>query len=383
MQGVTASFRPSMLQAEVLHPGALRDADCAAWRTLAAATPQFASPLLDPAFAQAVGQVRRDAAVALFRRGGELVGVLAHHRRPGGVARPIGAPWSDAHALITAPGAPLAWRDALAAAGLRSFRFSHLVDPHGVFAGVAGIEAPAHLVLTPPGLDGEGYWESLRAGSPKRFKNIRRLEHKLEREAGLLEFGADRSPEALAQLLGWKRAQFAQTGAQDVLHPAWSRELIARAAALHGGPVEGLALTLRAAGRVIAGHFGVRAGGAYHPWIAAYDPAFAAYSPGMVFMSMAVREAPRLGVRRYELGAGSDAYKQVFANAAEPSAAGVAALDGAPAPAPGDRLVDRLRRRLDHIAQAEITLPGRLHGLASAVAGVRRLPPSSLVPGDA
>lgn len=362
-----------MLHARVQRPEELSAADLGAWRALQDATPAFASPLLGPEWAQAVGRVRRDAAVAVYRRGPELIGVLPHHRRPGGVARPIGAPWSDVHALVSGPDFPLSWREALAAAGVRSFRFSHLVDPHAVFRGVEQEAAAGHVIVFPPGADGEACWEALRAGSPKRFKNIRRLEHKLEREAGRLEFGPDGSRAAFDTLVAWKRAQFAQTGAHDVLHPAWSRALMDEVFALRQGRAQGRLFTLRAGGRLVAAHFGVQSGEVFHPWIAAYDSELQAYSPGTLFMSAAVRAAPGLGVRRYELGAGSDAYKTVFASGSEPVAAGVADLAGAPAPRLGPSLVHRLRRRLDHIAETEITLAGRVHGLAAAVAGVRRL----------
>ena len=81
-----------MLQADILRPDALDAADLATWRGWTEATPAFGSPLLGPAFARLVGAVREDAHVAVFRDGGRTVGVLAHHRRPGGLARPIGAP---------------------------------------------------------------------------------------------------------------------------------------------------------------------------------------------------------------------------------------------------------------------------------------------------
>ena len=370
---MTAQPRPIPLQARSVAAHALAPADRDAWRALAAPTPQFASPLLGPEFAAAVGRARSDAAVALFHRpDGELVGVLAHHRRPGGLARPIGAPWSDAHALITAPGRPVPWREALTAAGLRAYRFSHLVDPHGVFAGVAQATAPAHLLATPEG-GGEAAWERLREASPKRFKNLRRLEHKLERELGVLEFGPDRSRTAFDDLVRWKREQFARTGAHDVLHPAWARALMHDVAALRDDGAEGRLYTLRAAGRLVAGHFGLQVGGVFHPWIAAFDPALCAYSPGMLFMSAAVREASRFGVRRYELSTGSDEYKTVFADGAEPAASGVAALAPAAAPALRGPLLDRVRSRLDFIAEAEISLAGRMHGVARAVVDARKL----------
>ncbi len=371
---MTSSARPTALHARLARPEDLRPEERAAWRAMLDGSPAFQSPLLAPEFADTVARVRDDATVAVFTRDdGEIAGLLAHHRRPGGVARPIGAPWSDAHALLTWPGRPLPWRDALRAAGLRAYRFSHLVDPHGVFADVERETGPAYLLASDPA-GGEAAWERLRAGSAKRFKNLRRLEHKLEREVGPLAFGADDDAQALASLLGWQRDQLLGSGAEDVLAPAWSRALMHEVSVLRGAEASGLHLTLRAGGRLVAGQFGLREGAVFHPWIAAYDPALAAYSPGLVFMSMAVRLAPALGIARYELSTGSDDYKAVFADAAtEPSGAGVAALAARTPALASAPLVRRIASRLDHIAETDITWTGRACGFARAVAGAGRL----------
>lgn len=365
-----------MLQAWIKRPEELTDAERAGWRVLTASSPRFASPLLSPEFADLVGRVRRDVRVALFRREGagegELAGVLAHHRRPGGLARPVGAPWSDVHGLVSAPQAAPEWRSALAAAGLRAYRGAYVADPHGLFADLPGPEERSHVVVVEPGRSGEAHWEALRAGSPKRFKNIRRLEHKMERELGDLELRVDRSHEALEAVLGWKRRRFAQTGACDVLHSDWSRALMDQVFAARGPALEGALVTLRAGGRVVAAHFGVRAGAVMHPWIAAYDPALAPWSPGLVFMSMLVRALPGLGLARYELSTGSDHYKTVFASGSEPVRAVQADLRAGSAP-DMPPLLARVRSRLDHIAEADPTLGGRLHGFARAVVAARRL----------
>jgi CelD/BcsL family acetyltransferase involved in cellulose biosynthesis len=368
-----------MLHADILRPDALDVRDLAAWREWTRATPAFASPLLGPAFARLVGGVRDDAAVAVFRRDGRPVGVLAHHRRPGGLARPIGAPWSDCHALLTPPGETLDWRAALRAAGLAAFRFTGLVDPHGVFQGAGhDHEDEAYVVALPAAQGGPAYWEQLRAGSPKRFKNIRRLEHKLDREEGPLELVVgDRSPDALDIVFRWKREQFRRSGLHDVLHPAWCREMMARLFTSQDAELTGLLVTLRARGRVIAGHYGARAGAIYHPWIAAYDPAFAAVSPGLVFLSMMVRKMPEAGLARYELSGGHAHYKTVFASGAEALSVGAAELRPPGAVRARPELLVRVRRRLDHIAAAEITLGGRLHGVAAALSDFKKRLPSA------
>jgi hypothetical protein len=87
-----------------------------------------------------------------------------------------------------------------------------------------------------------------------------------------------------------------------------------------------------------------------------------------------------LGLRTYDLGPDHGHYKQAFCTTVTEVGEG---LHLAASPA-GRRLggrgavwtliggsrnpsVDRLRRRLDHIAEVELTLAGRLRGLAAAV----------------
>ncbi|MBY0420788.1 MAG: hypothetical protein K2Q06_00690, partial [Parvularculaceae bacterium] len=72
------------------------------WRTLQSADPLLDSPFFSPEFAAVIGAARDDAYVAEFIVNGRIVAFLPHHRRPGGVAKPIGAQISDYHGLIAA-----------------------------------------------------------------------------------------------------------------------------------------------------------------------------------------------------------------------------------------------------------------------------------------
>lgn len=371
-----------MLQAEIVRPRELSPKDRAAWAEFRAATPAFRSPLLTPEFADIVSDVRPDSAVAVLHRGGRAVGFFAHHRRPEGLARPIGAPWSDYHGLIAAPDAGLEGVEVLRAAKLAAFRFSALVDPYGVFASVGAHEHEAYLIALAG--SGEDYWEGLRAASPKRFKNMRRLEHKLAREVGEISLTApDHDPAAFERLLEWKSDQFRRTGLHDVVATPWSRHLMRRLFALREGPMRGLLITLRVGERPIAAHFGVQVGDAYHPWLAAYDPALAPYSPGMTILSEAIRAMPGLGLKNYDLSAGSDHYKRPFASEQAVIREGVLRVQGAglgrslerlsgvlgPKPA---QTLRRVGRRLDHIAATELSFSGRVQGLATALAASSR-----------
>jgi CelD/BcsL family acetyltransferase involved in cellulose biosynthesis len=373
-----------MLQIEIFRPKDVPLRDREAWQLYRKVTPAFHSPLLGPDFAEAVAEVREDAAVAIWRRAGQPVDFLAHHRRPAGLARPIGSPWSDYQALITAPGESFDVVEALRGAGVSSFRFSGLIDPYGHFAAASAETAETYRMVVHD--SGEAYWETLRAASPKRFKNLRRLEHKVERELGPAAFGKDEDEAAFRQVLAWKREQFQRTGLHDVLGPDWSRQLMQRLFERRQGEFQGLFLSLRIGGEVAAGHFGVREGENYHPWIAAFDPAHSAYSPGQIFLSEAVRAMPRLGLVTYDLSAGADHYKKPFASEIGMAASGVlrtrpagpfsfdraAELAGATLGRTGAVAVRRLGRRLDHILETELSLGGRMQGVATAIAASSR-----------
>src|SRR3569833_465525 len=119
---------------------------------------------------------------------------------------------------------------------------------------------------------GEAHMEAMRALSPKKFKNRRRLDHKLEREHGEVSLIApDRDGAAFEQILTWKREQLKRSGLHDLLRPTWVQGLMRQQFATTHGPLQGLMITLRAGGRLVAGHFGVRTSTGFHPWIASVD----------------------------------------------------------------------------------------------------------------
>ncbi|WP_374572139.1 GNAT family N-acetyltransferase [Phenylobacterium sp.] len=374
--------------AESHHPADLPAEDVVAWRAMCAAQPAFDSPLMGPDFALAVGRARADARVAVWRRDGRAIGFLAHHLRPGGLARPIGAPLSDYHGLVSE--GPLDAGQALAAAGLAAYRFTGLVDPFDIFAsGVTGRSQGFVIALEGTA---EDYLEALRAQSPKRFKNYRRLMSKLEREVGELVVAApDVSQESFEKLIAWKRAQLQRTGLHDFLGAEWTRGLLDDLFARREGEFKGLMIGLYAGGRLMAGQFGVRLGQVFHPWIASTDPDMGAWSPGQLFFLKAIAAMPGAGLKVYDLAGGHEHYKRPYALSSRATADGVATADTAAgrgarmaeaawamAGANRDGAAASLRRRLDIIATTELSLAGRARGLALAIAArARRAPGES------
>ncbi len=342
-----------------------------------AAEPAFASPLLGVEFALAVGQVRDDARVAVFRRGGETIGFLAYHQRPSGFARPIGAPFCDYHALIGRSDAELTIGEALAAAGLHRLRLTGVVDPFGRFGGAVAEQTPAHRIVLTDGA--EAYLEALRASSGNRFKNYRRYSRALERDLGPVRLVAhDASAASFDLLMDWKRRQIAETGVHDFLGADWARALMRGLFEDQGGDLRGLMISLYAGERLVAAHFGAAQNGWFHPWIGAFAPDLKAYSPGLVHQIEAVAAMTGLGLTVYDLGAGSDHWKSMFALEQTTVGSGLAT-----APSFSGRLGDavdrlwraplggRLRRRFDQISAVELTLGGRLQGAAHALTTLR------------
>ena len=370
-----------MLDVETLHPNQLSAEDVALWRSLASAGQGFGNPLLGPDFALAVGRVREDARVAVARRGGQTLGFLAYHHRPGGLARPIGSPLSDYHGLVGRPDANLRIEDVLRAAGVSLFRYTGLIDPHGVFPVASRTDRTAH-VIDLADLTAEAYLEAVRAQSAKKIKNYRRLDHKLGREVGEVRLVAgDASREAFNQLIDWKREQLTRTGGHDFLRSDWTRELMADLFAQRSGDFQGLMINLYAGDQLVGGHFGIRQGQTYHPWIASTNPAHAAWSPGQIFFLRAIAAMPEMGLTRYDLGPGHDHYKRSYAFSAVTIGEGAAkassiagrmamsvesawSLAGAHRTGP----VGQLRRRMEAIASTELTMGGRVRDFVAAVA---------------
>jgi CelD/BcsL family acetyltransferase involved in cellulose biosynthesis len=374
---MTAQALP--FEVDIVRARALGDGDVAAWSAIQQAQPAFRSPLLSPHFARAVGRVRDDARVAVVRKNGTAVAFFAFHKRPGGFGRPLAAPFSDYHGVVSSPDSGLQAGQIIGLAGLKAFRHNGLIDPHGLFPATDdAVEAFAIELNETP----DAYLEAVRAASPKKFKNYRRLAHRLA-EVGPLTMRADTSQAAFDDVMAWKSAQFVRTGIQDVLRPAWVAELMQSLFETREGPMTGLLLSLYAGNTFVGGHFGVRENGVYHPWIASMSPEMATYSPGQTFLDQAIRAMPELGLDVYDLGVGHDHYKRPFAPTVDHVGAGFhTAADGGLkrakeaawtlGPLGRSSAVDKVRRRLDHIATADPSIRGRVHGLIEAVVATRR-----------
>jgi CelD/BcsL family acetyltransferase involved in cellulose biosynthesis len=366
------------LQAEVIRPGDMTVEQLKAWADMRSADAEFKSPLLSPDFALAVGRSRADTRVAVFRRDRKLVGFLPFHARPDGQARPLGAPFSDLHALITTQDAGLDPAMALKAAGISGYRFNGLVDPFALFQNTTKGTTPSFVLHVEE--DPNAVLARLAERSPKRFKQYRRLERKLEREVGPLRLTiGDDDRAAFQSLFDWKRAQYAKNGLHDVLGPHWVQNMMYDLFEHRTGALKGCLVTLRAGDDLVAAEFGPRESAAFHPWISAYNPEISGYSPGMLLMVRMIEVMPANGMTTYDLGPSPEHYKPYFASEVRQVSVGAVGGDTRRIqeivrviPYQSVRfLAERAIRRMDQVASVALTAWGRARGVMRAMSAMR------------
>jgi CelD/BcsL family acetyltransferase involved in cellulose biosynthesis len=297
------------MEATVVRPGALSARHIAEWQAFQQSNPALGSPFLAPAFAIAVDAARDDARVAIVHDDGTIIGYLAFQTDDAGVGKPIGATMCDTQAFMCEAGATWDARRLVAATGLQSWSFDHLVAGQLPFA-------PFHTVLhASPVIDVTGghadFVTSVRAQSKDLLSQVARRRRKLERDHGEV-VTAWQSPEPmddLAELMRWKSLQYEATGVWDRFAHRWITDVVTRLASSEEVGCKGVLTTTRAGGRLVAVHFGLLGPAGLSWWFPAYDPDFSPYSPGLVLLLDLVALAAERSIPRIDLGRGEHGYK--------------------------------------------------------------------------
>lgn len=282
------------------------------WAQWQAGDPALASPYFHPAFTDAVAAVRNDVFVAVLDDGAAF---FPFQRGAMRVGLPAGGLISDYHGLIARPGFACDPLELVRRCGLRAWDFDHLPAAQRSFAPwhVRQVTSPV-LDLAGSGLVGSAHWRD----------QARRKRRKLEREFVAIEcemHSAD--PEMLAQVMAWKSAQYRRTGIPDLFAQRWAVEVLQRIhSAQEGTDFCGMLSTLRAGGRLVAAHFGMRSRDALHYWFPVYDPALGSHSPGILLLTEVIAAAASHGIARIDFGKGDQRFKQQIANGFVPIAEG-------------------------------------------------------------
>ena len=293
------------------------------WLGLRGRSGAHLSPFYDPAYLDALAAVRPDLEVLFAEEGGRLVAALPFQRDGFGGLIPAGGPLSDWNGFLAAPGAQIDVEAALEAAGAHALRVTAAPPDDPTLPASGWRDDLSHLIDLSEGP--EAWLAGRSRAQPKAFRSLRARRRKaLERFGTIAVHPDDRSPEALAQLFAWKRAQYRRTRQFDVFGPGWTRALVERLFRTRTEGFSGRLSTLWFGDRLAAVHFGMQSGGRLHWWFPVYDPELAAYSPGLLLLQEVIAEAPALGVVSIDLGPGDYRFKHDFANTALPLAAATA-----------------------------------------------------------
>jgi CelD/BcsL family acetyltransferase involved in cellulose biosynthesis len=359
------------VRVEIIDLTALPDTLADRWRALQGMTPEFASPLVGPDFARFLARYRPDAKVAIGFEGEEAVAFFAFHPAKNGYVRAIGAPFCDYQAIVTDPTIGVTGEAFLSAAGIASIAFSSLMDPHNLFDKSSLEVVEAHRIDCKG--DGHAFFETLRVANLKWSKNLRRLTNKMDRELGPVHLVAHDSNEASFDIMmAIKVQQFYQTGVTNVLRPDWVKRFMHDLFHLRDKDFSGCMVSLYSGEKFVAGHFGVRQGTWFHPWIASTCPLSHAYSPGIIFLGEMVRQSDQIGLNVIDLSAGHGHYKSQFCRNPISVHAGVVGTKPKTAPSQGAGALALIDRRLDLISAVETDFLGQMTAIGTAIATIPR-----------
>ncbi|HEV2083341.1 MAG TPA: GNAT family N-acetyltransferase [Brevundimonas sp.] len=372
------------LAVDLISPEELDASLVEAWRAMVDADPDLVSPYFQPEFTQVAGAVTPGARVALFRRGGRVIGFFPHQRR-GGSIQPLAAPLNDYHGVIVQAGETIGLEQV--ADLLKAPRLSV-----GGWVGPAnGGERRATVQAALP--DGYDAWYAeRRATFGKYFKDKERARRSLETELGPIRVERGLTdPTLLDQLIDLKREQYRRTGRHDVFACGWTRDVLHALTRDHHGRFGASMAALWGGDRLAALEISLHATDQYHFWFPVYDPAVARCSPGILLSMDTMRLASADGFRVFDYGFQGESYKKYFCNAerriveavierpglARSAGRAAVGLLNATGGGRGDRIGASVRRRWAAIEACEVTPSARLRGALSAVgAAAAKLSPS-------
>ncbi len=371
------------LSVDLIDAEEIGDAERTLWRSFVKADPAYVSPFLWPEFAEIAGQVAPGARVAVFHKGGRIVGFFPHQMR-GKAAQPLAAPMNDYHGLIMAPGEARPLLGEMP--GL--LRAETLTVNGWTPADEGGPNRKVLMAALPDGWD--AYYAERMAEHAKFFKDKERARRSLAKDrGGEVRTEVDvRDPALLDELIAWKQDQYRRTQRHDVFACGWTVDVL-KALMADRRPGFGAALAVLWAGdRPAALEFSLYGGSHYHFWFPSYAADAARCSPGVLLSQDTMRLKAPDGFQVFDFGFAGEFYKKYFCNredwVTETSVHDAGwrrmadrTLD-AVSVGPARRITGSFRRRWAIVEACETTAAGRWRGAASAAAaGLQRLKPSS------
>ena len=359
---------------EITQAEALSPEQIALWRRWRDGEPRLASPYFHWRYAQIASRVCPGAAVAVFRRGGEVVGFFPHQRR-GRAVQPLGAPMNDYHGVISAPGVDISLEEVA-----QLLNASRLTVTAWVGEGQAGGERQTVMVRLPESGYVDWYAERRRTFG-KYFKDKERARRSLLAELGPIEVRHEvRDAALLDRLIDLKSAQYRRSGLHDIFACDWTRRLLHALMASDDPDFGASIATMHAGGELTALEFSLHAGDQYHFWFPVYEPSLARCSPGILLSMDTMERASADGFRVFDFGFEGEHYKKYFCNDRQTVREAVVLKPGVQATVSdaaadllnragggrGDALRTSIRRRWAAIEACETTPLARARGAAVA-----------------
>lgn len=362
------------LKVEFVGIDALGEPEWAVWRAMLAANPALVSPYFQPGFSQTAGRISPNAAVAVFSRGGDIVGFFPHQKR-GGAVQPLAAPMNDYHGVIARPGQGPSLDEVAALLDARRLNLT-------AWVGDTGLGEDRRTVQVDLGEGGYDSWYAeRRATYGKFFKDKERARRSMEAELGpmRIELGL-RDPALLDWLIDLKRVQYQRTGRHDIFACGWTAELLHALLEERGDCFGASMAGLWAGDRLAAVEYSLHGGDQYHFWFPGYEPSLSRCSPGILLSLDTMRQAANAGYRTFDFGFEGEHYKKYFCNdfrvvrealvlkpglGSSVSQAAVGALNLAGGER-GERLRSSVRRRWAAIEACETTPTARMKGAMQA-----------------
>jgi len=201
----------------------MSDEDWAVWTRIRQNTPALSSPYFHPDYTRLLSELRDDVRIVCqYDKAGSPVAFLPIQGKR--FARPVGAPMSDYHAIITNQD-DITYQSLFSETGIGAYHYSCAADPDRLRFPQILKEAQTSAIdieTTPEA------WRAERDSSYRRhLKSNRRRTRKAEEAIGPKRIELfSRNIDVYADLLKWKREKFAITKKYDVLSAEWTQSLI-------------------------------------------------------------------------------------------------------------------------------------------------------------
>lgn len=279
------------------------------WLALRASNPSLDSPCFHPRFLAVVAATHPDTKVIVGEDYSGIVASFLPVQLDKRTCRPAGYPAADFQGPICAPGTDFDIVSAISACHATRYAFDHMLE------GIPSFDEWTFDRMESPYLDVSGGLDGYRARASKSGKDkmaeARRLSRQAGRDHGPIRFVADSDdPQLLDEVIALKRRQYAQTGARDYFADPQHRRFLHALLGERDPGFAGLLSAVYAGPRLLAAHFGIRAGGVLHWWFPVYVPQVGRLSPGWILLRSMIDAAPDLKIERIDLGRGMDDYKR-------------------------------------------------------------------------